>query len=179
MLIIPLKMLAANILAKGVGTKIKERKHKCMHTIHTYTQYTYTHITIEMENLWDLIRIADLFSLARLQDAATEFMAKNIEEIHETTEFEVYVSQSAKSIKNRHAQDSIPVIDDIRGYLSQEFPMNNSNLMTNTMKKQLRKKLTIIDKVLDKLGLKRISLNTQRYITKDEEDELLEGWEKI
>lgn len=127
-----------------------------------------------MENLWDLIRIADLFSLVRLQDAATEFMAKNIEDIHETNEFEMYVKQSASSIKNRHAQDSIPVIDDIRGYLSEVYP-TNENLMTNSMKIQLRKKLRIIDNVLAKLGLKRVTLNTQRYLTKEEEDELLDG----
>jgi hypothetical protein len=130
-----------------------------------------------MDNLWELVRIADMFSLVRLQDATTEFMALNIEKLCDTEAFHNYVLTSANSIKNRHIADSIPVVDEIRGYLSDRFP-TNANLLTRKMRKELHRKLELIDNVLEKLGLKRITQNTQTFVSKiDHENEEIEDFD--
>jgi hypothetical protein len=93
--------------------------------------------------------------MQRLEDAAVGFLAHNIDRVVDTPEFIDYVRSSAQSIRKRQETDSIPLIDDIRGFIFEEFGgLGARQSLPPLQRDQLTRKLMILEDVMNKLGYK-------------------------
>ncbi|XP_076362271.1 ankyrin repeat and BTB/POZ domain-containing protein 1-like [Tachypleus tridentatus] len=101
---------------------------------------------LDKSNIFFILRIARLFKLPRLEDQCAEFMSKHLEEIVETPEFNALVKEDALEVKERQDTDSIAVIDDIRYHIT-------SNVQTFSEMEEANDKLSLIDNLLENLGL--------------------------
>uniref|UniRef100_A0A8C6U3K7 Ankyrin repeat and BTB/POZ domain-containing protein 1 n=1 Tax=Neogobius melanostomus TaxID=47308 RepID=A0A8C6U3K7_9GOBI len=73
---------------------------------------------LSRDNVICLWKTARLFSLSRLEDQCTEYMAKIIEQLVLDPEFAELIKEDAASVKGRHETDSVPLVDDIRYHIS-------------------------------------------------------------
>lgn len=82
---------------------------------------------IDLGNLFDLADLAQLMGLDRLEEPIIQFMALNLEELvrQRKDTFSEMIRESAYSIANRQATDSIPIVDDIRSALDRMFPTDD------------------------------------------------------
>ncbi|XP_029911120.1 ankyrin repeat and BTB/POZ domain-containing protein 1 [Myripristis murdjan] len=102
--------------------------------------------TICEENVLHMWKTAKLFSLSRLEDQCTEFMAKIIERLVEQDEFAEMIKEDAASVEKRHKTDSIPLVDDIRYHIS-------SNVQTFSAIGEASQKLGALEQLLISIDL--------------------------
>ncbi|TKS77742.1 Ankyrin repeat and BTB/POZ domain-containing protein 1 [Collichthys lucidus] len=74
--------------------------------------------TICEDNVLYMWKTAKLFRLSRLEDHCTEFMARIIERLVEQDEFAEIIREDAESLEERHENDSVPLVDDIRYHIT-------------------------------------------------------------
>ena len=65
----------------------------------------------------DILKTARLFNLARLEDQATEFLARNIELMMNDVELHKMIEEDAAVVQDRQETDSVQIIDDIRSQI--------------------------------------------------------------
>ena len=72
---------------------------------------------VDCENVMDILKTARLFNLPRLEDQATEFLARNIEIMMKDVELHKMIEQDAAEVRDREETDSVQIIDDIRSHI--------------------------------------------------------------
>ncbi|XP_022081189.1 ankyrin repeat and BTB/POZ domain-containing protein 1-like [Acanthaster planci] len=70
------------------------------------------------DNVISVLRVSRMFSLSKLEDQCTEYMARHLEKFIESEEFQQLILEDAAEITNREETDSIIVVDDIRHHIS-------------------------------------------------------------
>lgn len=100
--------------------------------------------SIDFYNIITLYRSAKCFSLTRLEDNCTLFMAKNLDKIIENEEFSQLVLEDAMEIQDREESDSVPLVDDIRHHLSET---------TFSDFEDSKRKLSLLSTLMSRLGL--------------------------
>lgn len=101
---------------------------------------------LDKENVIDILKLARLFELVRLELDCSAFMANNIEFIASRADFEELVLEDASLVRQRQETDSIDIIDDIRYHIT-------SNVQTFSGMEEATEKLRRIDNLLEKLNL--------------------------
>ena len=72
---------------------------------------------VDTETVMDIFKTARLFNLPRLEDQATEFLARNIEVMMDDLELHKMIQQDAAEVRHREETDSVQIIDDIRSHI--------------------------------------------------------------
>ncbi|CAG8529288.1 16526_t:CDS:2 [Acaulospora colombiana] len=72
-------------------------------------------------NIYTLMRTAIDLNVERLESWCSRWFADHINEVLEERQFLELVKESAESIKHRQETDTIPLIDDIRYWLSKKY----------------------------------------------------------
>ena len=72
---------------------------------------------LDTDTVMDILKTARLFNLARLEDQATEFLARNIEVMMNDVELHKMIEEDAADVKDRQETDSVQIIDDIRSQI--------------------------------------------------------------
>ncbi|TTP91404.1 Ankyrin repeat and BTB/POZ domain-containing protein 1 [Bagarius yarrelli] len=98
------------------------------------------------ENVLHMWKTAKLFSLSRLEDQCTEYMARIIERLVEKPEFAELIREDAESVAARQETDSIPLVDDIRYHIS-------GNVQTYSAIEEANQKLHALEFLLSYIGL--------------------------
>ncbi|XP_012681951.1 ankyrin repeat and BTB/POZ domain-containing protein 1 isoform X2 [Clupea harengus] len=98
------------------------------------------------ENVLHVWKCAQLFSLSRLEDQCTEYMAKIIERLVERPDFADLIHADAGAVEARQETDSIPLVDEIRFHIS-------SNVQTYSAIEEAQQKLTALELLLTNIGL--------------------------
>ncbi|XP_064632554.1 ankyrin repeat and BTB/POZ domain-containing protein 1-like [Lineus longissimus] len=101
---------------------------------------------IDVDCVVEFLRIAQLFTLPRLEDACAEFVANNLDAVIEQEGFADLIQQDAASVDGREDCDSIPIIDDIRFYITNFIQSYSDTAEANH-------KLNLIEDLLEGLGL--------------------------
>lgn len=101
---------------------------------------------LSLGNVIDIIKVARLLELTRLEAQCTEFMANNVESVIKLSEFRQLIVDDAKQVISRQETDTIDVIDDIRYYIT-------SHCLTITETEEANEKLRLIDNLLEELDL--------------------------
>ncbi|XP_038068781.1 ankyrin repeat and BTB/POZ domain-containing protein 1-like [Patiria miniata] len=73
---------------------------------------------LSTDNVISVLRVSRMFSLTKLEDQCTEYMAKYLDKFIESEEFEKLIIEDAAEINDREETDSIVVVDDIRHHIS-------------------------------------------------------------
>ncbi len=87
----------------------------------THTQNPGEDAEFEPINVYDVIRVAWLTRVQRLEEFAARYLANRLEDYIDEPEFEELIQESASRIEKRQETDSIELLDDIRYYLSERF----------------------------------------------------------
>ncbi|XP_033644586.1 ankyrin repeat and BTB/POZ domain-containing protein 1-like [Asterias rubens] len=104
----------------------------------------YRHLTAD--NVVSVLRVSRMFNLTKLEDQCTEYIAKNLDKIIESEEFEKIILEDAAEIKDRQETDSIIIIDEIRHHISRL-------VQTFSEVSEAQHSLHMIDLLLLRLGL--------------------------
>ena len=72
---------------------------------------------LDTDTVMDILKTARLFNLARLEDQAMEFLARNIEVMMNDVELHKMIEEDAADVKDRQETDSVQIIDDIRSQI--------------------------------------------------------------
>ena len=72
---------------------------------------------LDTDTVMDILKTARLFNLARLEDQATEFLARNIEVMMNDVELHKMIEEDAAVVQDRQETDSVQIIDDIRSQI--------------------------------------------------------------
>ena len=72
---------------------------------------------VSPDTVIDILRTARLFNLARLEDQAMEFLARNIEVMMNDVELHKMIEEDAAVVQDRQETDSVQIIDDIRSQI--------------------------------------------------------------
>jgi len=115
------------------------------------TQHINTH------NIFEMLETSKVFLLSRLEESCLRWMALHLDDVIERDEFAALVKESAESIVDRQATDSVPFVDEIRSYIVQLFYVeeiekhhnNNNNLVEEAAKRKTRKRKKDKEKVDD------------------------------
>lgn len=114
---------------------------------------------ITLDNVFEALRLAQHFSMTKLEEHCIEVLAVNLEAAAEEPDFLEFVTESIQSIQNRQETDSVPLIDDIRYQLLKMYgrnPPDHNPDSTQSILARLRKaKLLLLDQIIAKLGVKR------------------------
>uniref|UniRef100_A0A8C4Q9P6 Ankyrin repeat and BTB (POZ) domain containing 1 n=1 Tax=Eptatretus burgeri TaxID=7764 RepID=A0A8C4Q9P6_EPTBU len=94
-------------------------------------------------SVWQTAR---LYSLNRLEDQCSEYMAHILDRLVELEEFAEAVQEDAKAVEARQETDSIPLVDDIRYHVT-------SNVQTFSALEEAHLKLVALDALLARLGI--------------------------
>ncbi|KAF0348300.1 Substrate adaptor for cullin 3 ubiquitin ligase BTB3 [Gigaspora margarita] len=115
-----------------------------------------------IEDIYTLMRAALDLNVDRLEQWCSRWFAEHIEEVLEDQRFLELIRESAHSIYKREETDSLPIIDDIRFWLSKKYGVLD-NLDKNgrvnedeesfTWEIEYNRILERIDKVLEQLEL--------------------------
>lgn len=98
------------------------------------------------DNVVQMWKIAKLFHLSRLEDYCTEYMAKFIDQLVGRAEFAEVIKEDADALENRHATDSVPLVDDIRYHIA-------SNVQTYSAIEEANQKLAIFEDLLFQINI--------------------------
>ncbi|XP_061430173.1 ankyrin repeat and BTB/POZ domain-containing protein 1 isoform X2 [Lethenteron reissneri] len=98
------------------------------------------------DNVLVMWRMAKLFSLPRLEDQCTKFMARILDKLVESEEFAETVKVDAEAVEERQETDSIPLVDDIRFHVT-------SSVQTFSAMEEANQKLAALDALLARLGI--------------------------
>lgn len=101
---------------------------------------------LNRDNVICLWKTARLFSLSRLEDQCSEYMAKIIEQLVLDPEFAELIKEDAASVKARHETDSVPLVDDIRYHIS-------SNVQTYSAIEEASQKHAALEQLLCDLNI--------------------------
>jgi len=101
---------------------------------------------IDTQTVMSTLRLSRLFSLSRLEDQCTEYIANNLEQMVSDEDLHSFIREDAQSVQQRQATDSIPCVDDIR------FHITNSVQTFGDMY-EAEQRLAIMDALLDDLQL--------------------------
>lgn len=96
---------------------------------------------LSRDNVICLWKTARLFSLSRLEDQCTEYMAKIIEQLVLDPELAELIREDAAAVKGRHETDSVPLVDDIRYHIS-------SNVQTYSAIEEASQKHAALEQLL-------------------------------
>mmetsp|Transcript_5107 Transcript_5107/g.7058 ORF Transcript_5107/g.7058 Transcript_5107/m.7058 type:complete len:468 (+) Transcript_5107:136-1539(+) len=121
---------------------------------------------IDPSNVYDILEMATLFNLARLESCCMEVFAINLEEVQHHEEFKQLIHQSAMSLKVREAFDSIPFLDEIRFHITNVFsgtdeegtPADEDEPLFQQIHHR-NKRFQILDNLISELGLSVIKLH--------------------
>ena len=78
---------------------------------------------LDTDTVMDILKTARLFNLARLEDQATEFLARNIEVMMNDEELHKMIEEDAAVVQDRQETDSVQIIDDIRSQIRSGSPL--------------------------------------------------------
>lgn len=98
------------------------------------------------DTVMDILATARMFSLHRLEDQCTEFLADNIEAMAENTDLHRMIEEDAGTVKDRQETDSIQVVDDIRSHI-------RKRVRTMSDMTEAEYKMSVVDNLLDDLDL--------------------------
>ncbi|XP_023341091.1 ankyrin repeat and BTB/POZ domain-containing protein 1 [Eurytemora carolleeae] len=101
---------------------------------------------IDADTVLPILRSSRLYSLPRLEDACTAYIADNIEQFVGNEDLNELVMEDAKSVKERQETDSIPVIDDIRSHI-------RLGVRTLADVAEAEIKIQFLESILENLGL--------------------------
>ncbi|XP_029291024.1 ankyrin repeat and BTB/POZ domain-containing protein 1 [Cottoperca gobio] len=102
--------------------------------------------TICEDNVVYMWKMAKLFRLSRLEDQCTKFMAKIIEQLVEQAEFAEIIKEDAALLEDRHENDSIPLVDEIRYHIT-------SNVQTYSVIEEANQKLEALEELLSSINI--------------------------
>ncbi|CAL8084175.1 unnamed protein product [Orchesella dallaii] len=101
---------------------------------------------VSRDNVIELLAIARLRDIVRLEDRCADYLADNIVVFVEDETFHAFIMEDAQQVECRQETDSIPIIDDIRYHIT-------SQVASFAELEESQEKLRLIDKLLDDLGL--------------------------
>ena len=87
-----------------------------------------------------------MFSLPRLEDQCTEFLADNIEAMAEDADLHKMIEEDASMVRDRQETDSIQVVDDIRSHI-------RKRVRTMSDMTEAEFKMSLVDNLLADLDL--------------------------
>uniref|UniRef100_A0A3Q3XES8 Ankyrin repeat and BTB/POZ domain-containing protein 1 n=1 Tax=Mola mola TaxID=94237 RepID=A0A3Q3XES8_MOLML len=102
--------------------------------------------TICEDNVVYMWKTAKLFRLSRLEDHCTEYMAKIIDLLVDRAEFAEIIKEDAELLEERHATDSVPLVDDIRYHIA-------SNVQTYSAIEEANQKLGGLEELLSRINI--------------------------
>ena len=93
-----------------------------------------------------LIKLARLLNTSKLESQCYQYVAKNLYHFIDQSDFHQLVIEDALSVNKRQETDSIPIIDEIRYFIT-------STVQTFIETEEAKEKLKLIDDLLDKYQL--------------------------
>ncbi|XP_054721944.1 ankyrin repeat and BTB/POZ domain-containing protein 1-like isoform X2 [Uloborus diversus] len=97
---------------------------------------------LSVDNVVEILQVARLYNLPRLETQCTEYMAIHLEEVVQQPAFKSIVLQDANEIQERQETDTIAVIDDIRYHIASSTKICFSS-----------RKFVLIESLLEELKL--------------------------
>merc|ERR1712062_879079 len=94
----------------------------------------------------DIFKTARLFNLPRLEDQATEFLARNIEVMMDDLELHKMIQQGAAEVRHREETDSVQIIDDIRSHI-------RASVRSMSDMAEAEERMALVEDLLSQLGM--------------------------
>jgi len=114
---------------------------------------------ITLDNVFDALRLAQHFSMTKLEEQCEEVIAMNLEACAAESDFLDFVAESIQSIQNRQETDSVPLIDDLRYQIVKIYGKHaaddNPDSARSVSARTRKEKLALLDQVITTLGVKR------------------------
>ncbi|KAI8582594.1 hypothetical protein K450DRAFT_226013 [Umbelopsis ramanniana AG] len=116
-------------------------------------------------DVYELMRTAIDLGVDRIEQYCTKYLAENLDDYIEDTEFKNLIKESAESIADREETDTIPFIDELRYFLGKKYSVPTADLDASgrvhvyvketltAMEAEYNDKLDMLDGILDSLGL--------------------------
>ncbi|KAF7724119.1 hypothetical protein EC973_001303 [Apophysomyces ossiformis] len=126
---------------------------------------TLTNQTEPVIDIYELIRTAIALNVDRLEQWCIKYFADHFDEFVDEPDFHAIIRESAHSIAGRQETDSIPVVDDLRYFLSKKYGILDEDLNAagrvddeyqdtwTDLETMYNEKLEKLDRVLSSLGL--------------------------
>ncbi|KAG0172713.1 hypothetical protein DFQ28_009947 [Apophysomyces sp. BC1034] len=116
-------------------------------------------------DIYELIRTSITLNVDRLEQWCIRYFADHLDDFLDQPEFHALIRESAHSIAGRQETDSIPVIDDLRYFLSKKYCILDEDLNAagrvdeeyqdtwTDLEALYNEKLEMLDRILKSLGL--------------------------
>jgi len=101
---------------------------------------------VDTETVMDIFKTARLFNLPRLEDQATEFLARNIEVMMDDLELHKMIQQDAAEVRHREETDSVQIIDDIRSHI-------RASVRSMSDMAEAEERMALVEDLLSQLGM--------------------------